>query len=786
MSIKKTLDGSKRELRKIEKIFEEVDALSETFKEMSDQELQAQTTVFKTRYDHGESLDDLLPEAFAAIREADRRVLGLYPYKVQVIGGIVLHQGNLAEMHTGEGKTLTETMPVYLNAITGDGVHVVTVNPYLSKRDAEEMGQVFTWMGLSVGVNTEDMGKQEKKEAYACDITYSTNDELAFDYLRDNMALFKDDTVQRGLNHVIVDEADSILIDEARTPLIISGSEKSYSVLLSLCDRTAKSLAADDYFVDEETRTVSLNPSGVEKFNRALGVRNLYDKNNFADAHYASQAMKANYVMEKDKDYIVKDDAVMIVDTFTGRVQPDRRFSDGLHQAIEAKEGVAIKDASQTEASITYQNFFRMYNKLSGMTGTAATDAEEFYDTYHMKVVKIPTNNPIARIDYSDIMYPTERAKYQAAVKVIESVHEKRQPILVGTASVDNSERLSKLLTEQHIPHEVLNAKNHAKEAEIVMMAGQPGAVTIATNMAGRGTDIKLGPGVKELGGLFVLGTEKHESRRIDDQLRGRAGRQGDPGKTLFLLSLEDELIKRFGNEKVDKVKNKLIERGLEYEPIKSKIVLKSMDAAQKRVEGNNFDERKNTLSYDDVIREERESVYGERQKIISGDQSLDLDAILLSKFAKTIQRNVSKVWPDSKKNKAPDNLDALVNFSSSMLGITVTDEDILKMKSRKDFKEFLFEMACHELENKRKALFNAEQLRDFEKILLLNAIDVNWKENMDNMEQLRMSITLRGYGQQNPLVEYKNSSVEMFEEMAADISDDVTRHFMRAEIRKG
>lgn len=785
MSIKKILDGSKRELKRIEKKYEEVDSWARTYQKMTDQELKEQTEIFKSRYGQGESLEDILPEAFAAIREADKRVLGLYPYKVQVMGGIVLHQGNLAEMHTGEGKTLTETMPVYLNAITGQGVHVVTVNPYLSKRDAEEMGQVFTWMGLTVGVNTDDMGKEEKQEAYQCDITYSTNDELAFDYLRDNMALFESDTVQRGLNYVIVDEADSILIDEARTPLIISGSEKSYSVLLSICDRTAKSLDPDDYFVDDETRTVSLNPSGVEKFNRALGVKNLFDKNNYADAHYANQAMKANYVMEKDKDYIVKDDAVMIVDTFTGRVQPDRRYSDGLHQAIEAKEGVEIKDASQTEASITYQNFFRMYNKLSGMTGTAATDAEEFYDTYHMKVVKIPTNNPIARIDLPDIMYPTERAKYQAAVQVIEAVHKQRQPILVGTASVENSEKLSALLDKKNIPHEVLNAKNHAKEAKIVMMAGQPGAVTIATNMAGRGTDIKLGPGVKELGGLFVLGTEKHESRRIDDQLRGRAGRQGDPGKTLFLLSLEDELIKRFGNEKIEKVKNKLIDRGLEYEPIKSKIVIKSMNAAQKRVEGNNFDERRNTLSYDDVIREERESVYGERQKIISGDESVDLDAILLSKFAKTIQRNVSKVWPDSKKNKEPDNLDALINFASSMLGIEVTDEEILSMKSRKDFKEFLFELACHELENKRNELFNAEQLKDFEKVLLLNAIDVNWKENMDSMEQLRMSITLRGYGQQNPLVEYKNASVEMFEEMVADISDDVTKAFLRAEIRK-
>lgn len=785
MKIKKLLDGSRHQLKKIEKEYEKVNAYKDKYAGMSDEELKHQTAIFQERYKAGESLDDMLPEAFAVAREADKRVLGLYPYKVQVMGGIVLHQGNLAEMHTGEGKTLTETMPVYLNAITGKGVHVVTVNPYLSQRDAEEMGQVFTWLGLSVGVNTDEMGAKEKKQAYRCDITYSTNDELAFDYLRDNMAMFKEDTVQRGLNYVIVDEADSILIDEARTPLIISGSDKSYSILLAVCDKTAKSLDEDDYFVDEETRTVSLNPSGVEKFNRALGIKNLYDKDNYADAHYASQAMKANYVMERDKDYIVKDGAVMIVDTFTGRVQPDRRYSDGLHQAIEAKEGVEIKDASQTEASITYQNFFRMYDKLSGMTGTAATDAEEFYDTYHMRVVKIPTNKPIARIDLPDMLYPTERAKYKAAVEVIKAVHKKRQPILVGTASVENSERLSRLLDESNIPHEVLNAKNHAKEAKIIMMAGQPGAVTIATNMAGRGTDIKLGPGVKELGGLFVLGTEKHESRRIDDQLRGRAGRQGDPGITIFLMSLEDELIKRYGSEKIEKVKKKLIEKGEEFEPIKSRIVSKAMDAAQKRVEGNNFDERRNTLSYDDVIREERESIYGERQQIIANDGSIDLDAVVLSKFAKSIQRNVSKIWPDTKKNKAPDNLDALINYASSMLDVELTSEEVLSMKSRKDFKEFLFELACHEMENKRAALYNENQLKDFEKILLLNAIDVNWKENMDSMEQLRMSITLRGYGQQNPLVEYKNSSVEMFEEMAADISDDVTRAFMMAEIRK-
>lgn len=785
MNFKKFFDGSKRDLKKIERLYEEVDKYADEYASMSDEELKGQTDLFKKAYQDGESLDDMLPRAFATVREADKRVLGLYPYKVQVMGGIVLHQGNLAEMHTGEGKTLTETLPVYLNAITGKGVHVVTVNPYLSERDAAEMGQVFEWMGLTVGVNTEKMSNAEKREAYACDITYSTNDELAFDYLRDNMAMFAEDTTQRGLNYVIVDEADSILIDEARTPLIISGNERVFSALLKLCDRIAKSLDDEDYKIDQETKTVSLEPSGVEKFNRALGIHNLFDKNNFADAHFASQAMKANYVMEKDKDYIVKDGQVMIVDTFTGRVQPDRRYSDGLHQAIEAKEEVEIKDASQTEASITYQNFFRMYNKLSGMSGTAATDSEELYDTYHLRVIPIPTNKPIARIDNPDVLYPTERAKYDACVDIIKAVHAKKQPILVGTASVENSERLSRLLDKENLPHAVLNAKNHAKEAEIVMMAGQPGAITIATNMAGRGTDIKLGPGVKELGGLFVLGTEKHESRRVDDQLRGRAGRQGDPGETIFVLSLEDELIKRYGGEKIVKVKDKLIKDGEEFQPIQSRLINRSMESAQKRVEGNNFDERRNTLSYDDVIREERESVYSERQEIINNND-LDLDAVLLSKFAKTIQRNVNRVWPDSEKNKAPKSVDALINFASYSLGLDLTSEEVLSHESREDFKYFLFSKAQEELESKRSALLNEEQLRDFEKVLLLNAVDINWKENMDSMEQLRMSITLRGYSQQNPLVEYKNSSVAMFGEMVADISDDVTRAFMRAEIRHG
>ena len=555
MSLRALIENNRSKIKKLQKLVEKIEILSGQYSQLSDNQLQTETDRFKTLYANGTSLDQLLPEAFAAIREADKRVLGIYPYPVQLMGGIVLHQGNLAEMKTGEGKTITETMPTYLNALAGKGVHVVTVNDYLSKRDFEEMSSVFTFMGLTVGQNGNDMSIELKQKAYNCDITYSTNDALAFDYLRDNMALFKANQVQRHLNYVIVDEIDSILIDEARTPLIIAGDAKSYKTMYKQADELAKRMTKEDYEIDRETKTVTLKRSGILKANNALGLKNVYGKDSYVLAHYLDVARKANYTMDKDKDYIVKDGQVLIVDTFTGRVMEGRRFSDGLHQALEAKENLTINDANKTEATITYQNYFKLYKKLAGMTGTAATESQEFYETFGMQVISIPTNRPNIRKDMNDELYPTEKSKFRAVVKKIEKVHASGQPILVGTASVEHSELISNLLSSKNIPHTMLNAKNNEKEAEVIAMAGQLGAVTIATNMAGRGTDIKLGSGVEQLGGLFVLGTEKHESRRIDEQLRGRAAREGNPGITVFYMSLEDELITRFGGKQAEKIK---------------------------------------------------------------------------------------------------------------------------------------------------------------------------------------------------------------------------------------
>ena len=611
MSLRALIENNRSKIKKLQKLVEKIEILSGQYSQLSDNQLQTETDRFKTLYANGTSLDQLLPEAFAAIREADKRVLGIYPYPVQLMGGIVLHQGNLAEMKTGEGKTITETMPTYLNALAGKGVHVVTVNDYLSKRDFEEMSSVFTFMGLTVGQNGNDMSIELKQKAYNCDITYSTNDALAFDYLRDNMALFKANQVQRHLNYVIVDEIDSILIDEARTPLIIAGDAKSYKTMYKQADELAKRMTKEDYEIDRETKTVTLKRSGILKANNALGLKNVYGKDSYVLAHYLDVAMKANYTMDKDKDYIVKDGQVLIVDTFTGRVMEGRRFSDGLHQALEAKENLTINDANKTEATITYQNYFKLYKKLAGMTGTAATESQEFYETFGMQVISIPTNRPNIRKDMNDELYPTEKSKFRAVVKKIEKVHASGQPILVGTASVEHSELISNLLSSKNIPHTMLNAKNNEKEAEVIAMAGQLGAVTIATNMAGRGTDIKLGPGVEQLGGLFVLGTEKHESRRIDEQLRGRAARQGNPGITVFYMSLEDELVTRFGGKQAEKIKKKCISNNTEMQSIKSnRIIDRTIEEAQKRVEGNNFDQRKETLRYDDVLNEQRKDFY--------------------------------------------------------------------------------------------------------------------------------------------------------------------------------
>ena len=779
MSLKTLIDNNKKKVKKVAKLADRVMDLADDYAQMSDQELQQQTYIFQDRLANGETLDDIMIEAFAVAREADKRVLGMFPYKVQIMGGIVIHQGNLAEMRTGEGKTLTETMPVYLDALSGEGVHVITVNEYLSQRDAEEMGQVFEWLGLTVGVNGEKLSPHEKKQAYNADITYSTNDQLAFDYLRDNMVLYKSDEVQRGLNFAIIDEIDSILIDECRTPLIISGEAESYKNLYKNCDKYAKTLNKDDYNYDKESKTISLTESGVEKANKFFGIHNLYDPTNFTLAHYVEEAIKAVFTMHRDKDYVVQNGEVEIVDTFTGRVMEGRRFSDGLHQALEAKEGVEIKDANRTEASITYQNFFRMYKKIAGMSGTASTETKEFRETYHMDVVTIPTNNPVQRIDKPDLVFATKRAKFLASAKMIKKVHATGQPILVGTGSVDDSEILSRYLDEYHLPHFVLNAKNDSKEAQIVKEAGQIGAITIATNMAGRGTDIKLPKRVKELGGLFVLGTEKFESERIDNQLRGRAGRQGDPGVTQFFLSLDDEIIQRFGwSNKAKKLQKSWIKED-EYEPMQSKYLNHLIRDSQKRVEGDSYDERKNTLRYDDVLRQQREKIYAERQRTIDYDRPLD--DVILAMFARTINRNVDKYY-----NKQEKNMEGIYQFMGDVLGISGYDERLaVKDMSRKDLKEYLFEQAKYELQRKTEALVHQEQLQEFEKVIILRAVDTGWKNQIDNLEQLRSSITLRGYGQYNPVVEYQKTASAMYDDMLADVEKSITRMFMRAEIRE-
>lgn len=779
MSLKTLIDNNKKKVKKVAKLADRVMDLADDYAQMSDQELQQQTYIFQDRLANGETLDDIMIEAFAVAREADKRVLGMFPYKVQIMGGIVIHQGNLAEMRTGEGKTLTETMPVYLDALSGEGVHVITVNEYLSQRDAEEMGQVFEWLGLTVGVNGEKLSPHEKKQAYNADITYSTNDQLAFDYLRDNMVLYKSDEVQRGLNFAIIDEIDSILIDECRTPLIISGEAESYKNLYKNCDKYAKTLNKDDYNYDKESKTISLTESGVEKANKFFGIHNLYDPTNFTLAHYVEEAIKAVFTMHRDKDYVVQNGEVEIVDTFTGRVMEGRRFSDGLHQALEAKEGVEIKDANRTEASITYQNFFRMYKKIAGMSGTASTETKEFRETYHMDVVTIPTNNPVQRIDKPDLVFATKRAKFLASAKMIKKVHATGQPILVGTGSVDDSEILSRYLDEYHLPHFVLNAKNDSKEAQIVKEAGQIGAITIATNMAGRGTDIKLPKRAKELGGLFVLGTEKFESERIDNQLRGRAGRQGDPGVTQFFLSLDDEIIQRFGwSNKAKKLQKSWIKED-EYEPMQSKYLNHLIRDSQKRVEGDSYDERKNTLRYDDVLRQQREKIYAERQRTIDYDRPLD--DVILAMFARTINRNVDKYY-----NKQEKNMEGIYQFMGDVLGISGYDERLaVKDMSRKDLKEYLFEQAEYELQRKTEALVHQEQLQEFEKVIILRAVDTGWKNQIDNLEQLRSSITLRGYGQYNPVVEYQKTASAMYDDMLADVEKSITRMFMRAEIRE-
>lgn len=791
--LKKLYNDDKRELKKFEKIADKVEAHADEMSKLSDEQLQAKTPEFRDRLKKGESLDDLLPEAFAVAREGAKRVLGLYPFCVQILGGISLHFGNISEMMTGEGKTLTATMPVYLNALEGKGVHVVTVNEYLSSRDEEEMGQLYKWLGLTVGLNLNSMSPDEKRAAYNCDVTYSTNSELGFDYLRDNMVVYKEQMVQRPLNYAIIDEVDSILIDEARTPLIISGEAEQANSDYIRADRFVKTLTEDksdddadddedhgDYKIDWPTKTISLTRTGIEKACQHFGLKNLYDVENQKLVHHIGQALRANYIMLKDIDYVVQDGEVLIVDSFTGRVMEGRRYSDGLHQAIEAKEGVKIQEESRTQATITYQNFFRMYKKLSGMTGTAKTEEEEFREIYNMQVITIPTNRPIARKDMPDILYPTLDSKFHAVVEEIKKRHANGQPVLVGTVAIESSERLSKMLDKAGIPHAVLNAKNHAKEAQIIMNAGQRGAVTIATNMAGRGTDIKLGPGVKELGGLAVIGTERHESRRIDNQLRGRSGRQGDPGYTRFYLSLEDDLMKRFGGDRVKDFLDRLSDND-DDKVIESRLITRQVESAQKRVEGNNYDTRKQTLQYDDVMRIQREIIYGERMQVIEADKSLK--NVLIPMIHRTIDHQVAMFTQGERKEWR---LDSLRDFiSSSLTSDKVTDSIDFKTISVEDLKKKLYDIVEQNFEDKEKALGDPSQMLEFEKVVILRVVDDRWTDHIDAMDQLRQSIGLRGYGQLNPLVEYQDSGYRMFEEMISNIEFDVTRLFMKAEIRQ-
>ena len=791
--LKKLYNDDKRELKKFEKIADKVEAHADEMSKLSDEQLQAKTPEFRDRLKKGESLNDILPEAFAVAREGAKRVLGLYPFHVQILGGIALHYGNIAEMMTGEGKTLTATMPVYLNALEGKGVHVVTVNEYLSSRDEEEMGQLYKWLGLTVGLNLNSMSPDEKRAAYNCDVTYSTNSELGFDYLRDNMVVYKEQMVQRPLNYAIIDEVDSILIDEARTPLIISGEAEQANSDYIRADRFVKTLTEDksdddadddedhgDYKIDWPTKTISLTRTGIEKACQHFGLKNLYDVENQKLVHHIDQALRANYIMLKDIDYVVQDGEVLIVDSFTGRVMEGRRYSDGLHQAIEAKEGVKIQEESRTQATITYQNFFRMYKKLSGMTGTAKTEEEEFREIYNMQVITIPTNRPIARKDMPDILYPTLDSKFHAVVEEIKKRHANGQPVLVGTVAIESSERLSKMLDKAGIPHAVLNAKNHAKEAQIIMNAGQRGAVTIATNMAGRGTDIKLGPGVKELGGLAVIGTERHESRRIDNQLRGRSGRQGDPGYTRFYLSLEDDLMKRFGGDRVKDFLDRLSDND-DDKVIESRLITRQVESAQKRVEGNNYDTRKQTLQYDDVMRIQREIIYGERMQVIEADKSLK--HVLIPMIHRTIDHQVAMFTQGERKEWR---LDSLRDFiSSSLTSDKVTDSIDFKTISVEDLKKKLYDIVEQNFEDKEKALGDPSQMLEFEKVVILRVVDDRWTDHIDAMDQLRQSIGLRGYGQLNPLVEYQDSGYRMFEEMISNIEFDVTRLFMKAEIRQ-
>lgn len=777
--LKTIIENDKGEIRRLEKMADKVFKYEDQMAALTDDQLKVKTVEFKERYQNGESLDSLLYEAFAVVREGAKRVLGLFPYKVQVMGGIVLHHGDVPEMRTGEGKTLTATMPVYLNALSGKGVHVVTVNEYLSERDATEMGELYSWLGLSVGINLATKSPMEKKEAYECDITYSTNSEIGFDYLRDNMVVRAENMVQRPLNYALVDEVDSILIDEARTPLIVSGANAvETSQLYHMADHYVKSLNKDDYIIDVQSKTIGLSDSGIDRAESYFKLENLYDIENVALTHFIDNALRANYIMLLDIDYVVSEEQeILIVDQFTGRTMEGRRYSDGLHQAIEAKEGVPIQDETKTSASITYQNLFRMYKKLSGMTGTGKTEEEEFREIYNIRVIPIPTNRPVQRIDHSDLLYASIESKFKAVVEDVKARYQKGQPVLVGTVAVETSDYISKKLVAAGVPHEVLNAKNHYREAQIIMNAGQRGAVTIATNMAGRGTDIKLGEGVRELGGLCVIGTERHESRRIDNQLRGRSGRQGDPGESQFYLSLEDDLMKRFGSERLKGIFERL---NMSEEAIESRMLTRQVEAAQKRVEGNNYDTRKQVLQYDDVMREQREIIYAQRYDVITADRDL------APEIQSMIKRTIERVVDGHARAKQDEKLEAILNFAKYNLlpEDSITMEDLSGL-SDKAIKEELFQRALKVYDSQVSKLRDEEAVKEFQKVLILRVVDNKWTDHIDALDQLRNAVGLRGYAQNNPVVEYQAEGFRMFNDMIGSIEFDVTRLMMKAQIHE-
>ena len=792
---------SERELKRIYPLVDKVESYREAMGALSDEELKNKTKEFKERLENGETLDDLLPEAYATVREAAKRVLGMEHYRVQIIGGIILHQGRIAEMKTGEGKTLVSTLPAYLNALEGKGVCIVTVNDYLAKRDSEWMGQVHEFLGLKVGVVLNEMTNDERRDAYNCDITYVTNNELGFDYLRDNMVIYKEQLVQRGLHFAIIDEVDSVLIDEARTPLIISGQSGKSTRLYEACDILACQMKrgedmpeyskmdaimgveqeeTGDFIVNEKDKVVSLTQDGVKKVEQFFKIENLADPENLEIQHNIILALRAHNLMFRDQDYVVKDDQVMIVDEFTGRIMPGRRYSDGLHQAIEAKEHVKVKRESKTLATITFQNFFNKFEKKAGMTGTALTEEKEFRDIYGMDVVEIPTNRPIARIDHHDVVYKTKNEKYKAVVEEVVKSHENGQPVLVGTINIDTSELISGMLKREGIPHTVLNAKFHEKEAEIVAGAGQHGAVTIATNMAGRGTDIKLDDESKAAGGLKIIGTERHESRRIDNQLRGRSGRQGDPGESQFFISLEDDLMRLFGSEKLMDIFNAL---GVpEGEQIQHKMLTSAIEKAQKKIEGNNFGIRKNLLEYDQVMNDQREIIYKERRRVLDGENMRDaIFKMITDRVENCVDTCISSDIP-----KEEWDLNELNQLILSMIPMqAVTPEDVDSVKNNKELKHLLKERAVKLYEAKETEFPEPEQFRELERVVLLKVIDRKWMDHIDDMDQLRQGIGLQSYGQRDPLVEYKMAGFDMFDEMTASIQEDTIRLLYHVKIEQ-